>query len=93
MLMSLAEMFLLEVLVRSVRVPESRMSVLVLMGSAVVFEATGMMAVVVGHVEVLMGVHQLLVVVLLRFPHLWTFVPFGSEWASLVAVVPLASSF
>lgn len=39
--MSLAEMFLLEVLVRSVRVPESRMSVLVLMGSAVVFEATG----------------------------------------------------
>jgi len=51
------------------------------------------MASVVGHVEVLMGVHQLLVVVLLRFPHLWTFVPFGSEWASLVAVVPLASSF
>jgi hypothetical protein len=69
-LVSLAEMFLLEVLVRNVRMPESRVSVLVLMGSAVVLEATGMMAVVVGHVEVLMGVHQLLVVVLLRLAHL-----------------------
>jgi hypothetical protein len=38
--MSLAEMFLFEILVRGVRVPERRMIVLVLMRRAQVFEAT-----------------------------------------------------
>jgi hypothetical protein len=67
--MSLAEMLLFEILMRGVRVPERRMIVLVLMRRTQVLEGTGLMASVVGHVEVLMGVHQLLVVVLLRLAH------------------------
>jgi hypothetical protein len=67
--MSLAEMLLFEILMRGVRVPERRMIVLVLMRRTQVLEGTGLMASVVGHVEVLMCVHQLLVVVLLRLAH------------------------
>ena len=73
--MSLAEMLLFEILVRGVRVPERRMIVLVLMRRAQVLEATGLVAAVVGHMEVLMGVNQLLVVVLLCFAHVWSPVP------------------
>jgi hypothetical protein len=50
--MSLAEMLLFEILMRGVRVPEHRMIVLVLMRGAQVLEGTGLMAAVVGHVEV-----------------------------------------
>ena len=70
------------------------MLVLVLMRRAQVLEATGMMAAVVGHVEVLMGVHQLLVVVLLRFAHVWSPVLFTApNLAPVVALVPVPSSF
>ena len=92
--MSLAEMFLFEILVRSVRVPERRMIVLVLMRRAQVLEATGLTAAVVGHVEVLMGVHQLLMVVLLSFAHVWSPVPLTApKLAPAVALMPVASSF
>jgi hypothetical protein len=91
--MTLAEMLLFEILVRGVRVADCRMFVLVLMRRAQVLEATGLMAAVVGHVEVLMGVQQLLVVVLLGFAHVWSPVPFTApKLAPVVALMLLASS-
>jgi len=92
--MSLAEMLLFEILVRGVRVPERRMMVLVLMRGAQVLEGTGLMAAVVGHVEVIMGVHQLLVVVLLRLAHVQSPVRSAAPNSTpAVALVPVASSF
>ncbi|MGD0285782.1 MAG: hypothetical protein ABSC31_05295 [Acidimicrobiales bacterium] len=52
------------------------------------------MASVVGHVEVLMGVHQLLVVVLLRLAHVQSPVRSAAlNSTPAVALVPVASSF
>jgi|GEM_PF-2255411 len=92
--MSLAEMFLFEILVGGVRVAQRRMIVLVLMRRTQMLEATGLIAAVVGHVEVLMGVDQLLVVVLLRFAHVWSPVLLTApNLAPVVALRPFASSF
>ncbi|MGO9148276.1 MAG: hypothetical protein ACLP1E_13275 [Acidimicrobiales bacterium] len=52
------------------------------------------MAAVVGHVEVLMGVHQLLVVVLLRFAHVQSPLRRAAlNLAPAVALVPAARRF
>ena len=92
--MSLAEMLLFEILVRGVRVPKRRMMVLVLMRGAQVLEGTGLMAAVVGHVEVLMGVHQLLVVVLLRLAHVQSPIrSAASNLAPVVVLVPVGAQF
>jgi hypothetical protein len=60
----LADVLVLEVLVRRVRVMQRRMIVLMLVRRAEVLEPSGHLVVVVGHVEVPVAVHHSLVVML-----------------------------
>ena len=66
---SLAEVLILEVLVRRVRVAEGGVVMLVLMERAQVVETARVLVVVMSHVVVRMGVHQLVVLVFLWFAH------------------------
>ena len=65
----LAEVLVLEVFMWRVRVANCCVIVFVLMERAQVVEATGVLVVVMGHVMVRMGVHQLSVLMFLWFTH------------------------
>ena len=65
----LAEVLVLEVFMWRVRVANCCVIVFVLMERAQVVEAAGVLVVVMGHVMVRMGVHQLSVLMFLWFTH------------------------